>query len=316
MAAIRATQWSLLPIVILLWITVTTKLVSGWIPTQTPTRTQRLATHFEANVIFTRLNEDCLRSLEVARQTALQHQQSSIDIPCLMAGVCNSNHAVIDRTLEHFMLNATKLMDVVGYLAPKPSSVPKLSDFNTNVDEDLLYTDELQTKLFEAGQISKTMGSDGIQLAHLFLSMLQYQEVNGEPQAATRSDDCPAMEMLYHLDATLEGEDLCFVLLQNLMQEQQQEQSNPSKDRPSGSIQRQSSSKTTPVQNDDKDRAAARSLLAECGTDLTAAADAGLLDPVYGRNDTIQNCFQTLLRRRKNNVCLIGEAGVGKCIIR
>ena len=51
--------------------------------------------------------------------------------------------------------------------------------------------------------------------------------------------------------------------------------------------------------------------LAECGTDLTALARDGLLDPVHGRDAELRACLRTLLRRRKNNVCLIGDPGVG-----
>ena len=55
--------------------------------------------------------------------------------------------------------------------------------------------------------------------------------------------------------------------------------------------------------------------LEECGVDLTQQAQDGLLDPVYGRDLEIKSCIRTLVRRRKNNVCLIGEAGVGKTSI-
>ena len=52
--------------------------------------------------------------------------------------------------------------------------------------------------------------------------------------------------------------------------------------------------------------------LEECGIDLTAQARAGQLDPVFGRDDEIRSALRTLVRRRKNNPCLIGEPGVGK----
>jgi ATP-dependent Clp protease ATP-binding subunit ClpC len=55
--------------------------------------------------------------------------------------------------------------------------------------------------------------------------------------------------------------------------------------------------------------------LSECGTDLTQLAADGLLDPVYGRDAEIRSCLRTLIRRRKNNVCLVGDAGVGKTAI-
>jgi ATP-dependent Clp protease ATP-binding subunit ClpC len=49
--------------------------------------------------------------------------------------------------------------------------------------------------------------------------------------------------------------------------------------------------------------------------DLTAAAVAGQLDPVIGREVEIERTMQILARRSKNNPVLIGDAGVGKTAI-
>ena len=51
------------------------------------------------------------------------------------------------------------------------------------------------------------------------------------------------------------------------------------------------------------------------GTDLTAQAAAGRLDPVVGRSKEIERLLQVLVRRKKNNPVLVGEAGVGKSAI-
>ena len=53
----------------------------------------------------------------------------------------------------------------------------------------------------------------------------------------------------------------------------------------------------------------------QLGMDLTAAARAGKLDPVIGRNKEIERVIQILSRRQKNNPVLIGEPGVGKTAI-
>ena len=55
--------------------------------------------------------------------------------------------------------------------------------------------------------------------------------------------------------------------------------------------------------------------LDQLGIDLTAAARAGKLDPVIGRNKEIQRVVQIISRRTKNNPVLIGEPGVGKTAI-
>ncbi len=51
------------------------------------------------------------------------------------------------------------------------------------------------------------------------------------------------------------------------------------------------------------------------GTDLTARAKAGLLDPVIGRDEQEERLVTILSRRTKNNPVLIGEPGVGKTAI-
>lgn len=55
--------------------------------------------------------------------------------------------------------------------------------------------------------------------------------------------------------------------------------------------------------------------LEEYGTDLTALAKQGKLDPVIGREEEIQRTIQILSRRTKNNPALVGPAGVGKTAI-
>ncbi len=55
--------------------------------------------------------------------------------------------------------------------------------------------------------------------------------------------------------------------------------------------------------------------LARYGRDLTAAARAGELDPVVGRDPEIRRLIQVLSRRSKNNPVLIGEPGVGKTAV-
>lgn len=56
-------------------------------------------------------------------------------------------------------------------------------------------------------------------------------------------------------------------------------------------------------------------VLEQFGTDLTAQAAEGKLDPVIGREEEIGRLMQVLSRRTKNNPCLVGEPGVGKTAV-
>jgi type VI secretion system protein VasG len=62
-------------------------------------------------------------------------------------------------------------------------------------------------------------------------------------------------------------------------------------------------------------RAGEASALARYATDFTAAARAGRLDPVFGRDREIRQTIDILGRRRKNNPIIVGEAGVGKTAV-
>ena len=55
--------------------------------------------------------------------------------------------------------------------------------------------------------------------------------------------------------------------------------------------------------------------LEKYGTDLTARAREGKIDPVIGRDEEIRRTIQVLSRRTKNNPVLIGEPGVGKTAV-
>jgi ATP-dependent Clp protease ATP-binding subunit ClpC len=71
----------------------------------------------------------------------------------------------------------------------------------------------------------------------------------------------------------------------------------------------------TPVHAGGRDQTSATPTVDQLGTDLTALAEAGKLDPVIGRQTEIERVIQILARRTKNNPALIGEPGVGKTAI-
>ncbi len=66
---------------------------------------------------------------------------------------------------------------------------------------------------------------------------------------------------------------------------------------------------------DEKERRSKNPALNKYARDLTALAEAGRLDPVIGRDSEIESVIRVLLRRQKNNPCLIGDAGVGKTAV-
>jgi ATP-dependent Clp protease ATP-binding subunit ClpA len=69
------------------------------------------------------------------------------------------------------------------------------------------------------------------------------------------------------------------------------------------------------VQNGDESADSRQSPLDQYANNLNAAAQAGRIDPLIGREHEVERVIQILCRRRKNNPLLAGEAGVGKTAI-
>lgn len=73
--------------------------------------------------------------------------------------------------------------------------------------------------------------------------------------------------------------------------------------------------KTIEVSKDGKQAVKKGGILEKLGTNLTEQARDGLLDPVIGRENEIQETGEILSRRTKNNAILVGDAGVGKTAV-
>jgi len=319
------------------------------------------------SIVFTRFSTDSFTVLNQGQIHANELKLNQVTNGCILTGICETiiEGSPIYTTLLQSYIQPTNMKEALKQVQPYTSSssssttttskIPKLSDFapTSNQPIELPLSTSLQQTLFQAGQLSAIM--TGIQTStkstsapatttasstaaviepyHILLALLLYQEVDGIPQAASRSDDCEAMDMFWHIDATLEAQDICSTLLQNLLLDQQKQQDEEKKKQNQDQKPQPSASNTPPTSKTTSSSSSsmkipetgaamseakekARSLLQECGTDLTLLASEGELDIVHGRDAELKACCQTLVRRRKNNVCLIGEAGVGKtCIV-
>jgi ATP-dependent Clp protease ATP-binding subunit ClpA len=149
--------------------------------------------------------------------------------------------------------------------------------------------------LCRAGELANEMQSNCVQSHHVFLALLHYQEGReddgGDSIAATATKNNEVWQMLLSLGVPLTNQktalDVCKVLVTNLNKQ----------------------NKPPPKYKAETPN------LDNLGVDFTKKARLGLLDVVHGRDMEIGAALRTLMRRRKNNVVLIGEAGVGTNII-
>ncbi|MFF2488147.1 ATP-dependent Clp protease ATP-binding subunit [Microbacterium sp. NPDC058062] len=138
-------------------------------------------------------------------------------------------------------------------------------------------TSSVQRALFHAFQVARSSGSTYVDPEHLFFALVLAQ-------------DTPAGQVLARAGVTAEA------LMQGARETVTPGESAQAEVRPEGAAS------DTPM-------------LDTYGTDLTARAIAGELDPVIGRADEIEQTIEILSRRTKNNPVLVGEAGVGKTAI-
>jgi ATP-dependent Clp protease ATP-binding subunit ClpC len=153
--------------------------------------------------------------------------------------------------------------------------LPQASD-PADVDGAVI-TSSVQRALFHAFQVARSSGSTYLDPEHLFFALVLGQ-------------DAPAGQILAQAGVTADA------LLQGARETVT----------PTGS---------TPTEQQAEAAASETPMLDKFGTDLTALARAGSLDPVIGRADEIEQTIEILSRRTKNNPVLVGEAGVGKTAI-
>ncbi len=153
--------------------------------------------------------------------------------------------------------------------------LPQASD-PADVDGAVI-TPSVQRALFHAFQVARSSGSTYVDPEHLFFALVLGQ-------------DAPAGQILAQAGVTADA------LLQGA-----RETVTP-RGGASSEAETDAAASETPM-------------LDRFGSDLTALARAGSLDPVIGREDEIEQTIEILSRRTKNNPVLVGEAGVGKTAI-
>ena len=245
--------------------------------------------------MFERMSEECIGAIVTAQKQAQKFNQREVELPLLVAGIVDMPESeAMKRTLKQYGISWRKTTQALEIVYPGQQDGSSIGSFFQRKDpnDDLPFGKDMQQALKAAGVIADQMKSKTIMPHHLFLSMLEYKD--GNP--ATAVDDVTtngAYYLITKIDSDAKPITMCESLIGHL-------QENPEKERDLVTgIGEGASTKT----------------LDECGVDLTAQAKDGLLDIVQGRDKEIQACMRTLMRRRKNNVCLIGEAGVGKTSI-
>lgn len=185
--------------------------------------------------------------------------------------------------LLRILVDEAPARDAVEHIGADPRAILRATDERLPAASDpadvdgAVITPSVQRALFHAFQVARSSGSTYVDPEHLFFALVLAQ-------------DTPAGQVLARAGVTAEA------LTQGLRETV--------------------TAGAAPATQEQADAAAsATPMLDTYGTDLTARALEGALDPVIGRADEIEQTIEILSRRTKNNPVLVGEAGVGKTAI-
>jgi ATP-dependent Clp protease ATP-binding subunit ClpC len=275
-------------------------------PFSTQARKTRSSTTL--SMIFERMSEECIGALVTAQNEAARLGQATVGTEIMTIGVvdrpenCRKTLKKYDITVRKTRRTAEDMFQPAGDEDSK--SFGKMFNMNKKArDVELPFTPALKKTLNNAGRIADKMENTAgaiIKSEHVLLALLEWESVTiNEADAKLDADGyakgaLAVFMQMEGLEYSFSATEFCKSLLSDLKSKDDDEA-----ELVGGGAK---GSGKTPT-------------LSECGVDLTEAAANGELDEVYGRDDEIRSCLRTLVRRRKNNPCLMGEPGVGKTAI-
>ena len=263
------------------------------------------------SMVFERMSEDCLGALAIAQYESARLAQPTVGTETMTIGIVKRPEAA-RKTLNSYDITAQDVNKTANLMFKSKeegqdlssNSFWRLSDMQTKArNMELPLTATLKKVLTRASSIADKMENTSaatIRSEHVLLALLNWEEEEENESAAKLDADGYAtgtLAVFLRVDGVSDNfsaTELCRTLLVNMRESDQDEQAQL--------VSGEGKTSSTPT-------------LSECGTDLTEAAIQGELDEVSGRDDEIRSCVRTLVRRRKNNPCLMGEPGVGKTAI-
>ena len=248
-------------------------------------------------MVFERMSEDCISALMTAQRETRKLGLKEVGNEVMLVGIVDHPERA-KTTLENNSITWRKVQKTLQEMYQPDKSAFSFFQSQTTTTDDMPFGKDLRKTMTNAAKLADTLQSKTIHSEHVLMALLEYNGVSAAvPNYETETIECGALAVIINSDDVAEdfdAFDFCNSLLED-MKDQKDKEELVAMGGGKGSTD-------TPT-------------LEECGVDLTAQARAGQLDPVYGRDDEIRSSLRTLVRRRKNNPCLIGEPGVGKTAI-
>ncbi len=231
--------------------------------------------------------------LSFSKEEAERLASESIGPEHILLAILREKNGLVPTMIASLNVNIESLKNELEELIRK-------SDNKADIPPaDMLLNEQANNILRLAVLEARRQRTETVDLHHLLLALLHDNAGNGAKNLLERNSLNYETALLYlqqKANQTRDGIDMA--------DEEEDEPvfSQQNKDSAARTSQKQQTKSKTPV-------------LDNFGTDLTAAAIEGKLDPVVGREKEILRVSEILGRRKKNNPILIGEPGVGKSAI-
>lgn len=223
----------------------------------------------------------CNQLIEQAKSEAISLGHSSVQLEHLFVAFVKVNKGVGATLLSKTGLDFAKIIEETVKESGKMNRQPSAAG------GDVVYSDSFSKCLSIADGLSKKMDQLFVSSEHILLAILEFE--NEVPFRVLNSLNVKTRELKQAIWNTLKSDD-----------------ETPVAD-DSKAVSVSSSNKPASTTN--------TKVLEKYGTNLNLRSQSSDSEPVIGRKSEIDRLIHVLGRKRKNNPCLIGHAGVGKTAI-
>ena len=255
-------------------------------------------------MIDMRISEDTAKVLAYSQLLADERHTSLIRDTIIFAAICITDSPA-KETIEENVSNVSAILEKLGIQGDyelDDESVKALADkafSNLRIDVRRVFAN--------AAELSRRTGGRGAVGPEHILFVILSKKV---------SNHVDIFEALEYAGADFEG-------LRNSLVNTFNDNMGPSDDSDdsdepfggSGDSDEGPSSRRPAPERKSKGGKGGHKTLEKFGKNLTQLAKDGKIDPVIGREEEINRVMQILIRRTKNNPCLVGDPGVGKTAI-
>jgi len=252
--------------------------------------------------MFDRMSEECIGALVTAQRESARFSQDVVDNEIMLLGIVDRPENA-RKTLQEYSITTRDVKRTLADMYPtnggSGGAWTNLGRTNRANKSDLPFSPSLKQTLTLASFLAEQADSEQIRSEHVLLALLEYSPTTQKAKNIAKAAECGALNVLINVKLMVAGRFDPDEFCNDLIRSMQDAGNNGGRELVLGGG---GGNANTPT-------------LKEVGTDLTDSARQGNLDPVFGRDREILMTMRTLVRRRKNNPCLIGEPGVGKTAI-